>query len=237
MAEPTRQLSASLDELTKFLVGDQTMGATLQRIAELGEAAIDGAHLTGLTLLTKEGHPTTAVCTDPDTPSLDAIQYESGDGPCLTAFREMRVVSVPEMKANTRWPEVTERASHKGVHSSLSAPLVVDDKGIGAVNFYSRTPHGFTDDDEETAQTFGLHAAVVLANAQAYWSACELSEQLQQAMVSRAEIEQAKGVLMGQSGLTSEEAFELLKRASQREIRKLREIAGEIVRRAQERRR
>ncbi len=76
----------------------------------------------------------------------------------------------------------------------------------------------------------------MLANAQAYWNAYELSQQLEQAMVSRAGIEQAKGVLMAQSGVSSDEAFELLKRASQRENRKLREVAEEIVKRAQERR-
>ncbi len=55
-------------------------------------------------------------------------------------------------------------------------------------------------------------------------------------MASRAGIEQAKGVLIAQSGVTSDEAFELLKRASQRENRKLRQVATEIVKRAQERR-
>jgi GAF domain-containing protein len=237
VAEPTEALSASIDALTSFLIGEQTMGQTLQRVAELGEAAIPGADLTGLTLLTKEGRPTTAVCTDPETAALDQIQYDVGDGPCLTAFREMRVISVPKMEAETRWPAMAARASDKGVHSSLSAPLIVADSGIGALNFYARSENAFREGDADTAQTFALHAAVVLANAQAYWSAYELSQQLEQAMVSRAEIEQAKGVIIEQSGVSSDEAFELLKRASQRENRKLREVATEIVKRAQERRR
>ncbi len=82
-----------------------------------------------------------------------------------------------------------------------------------------------------------MHASVVLANAQAYWSAYELSRQLQQAMESRASIEQAKGILIEQSGVNEDEAFQLLRRASQRENRKLRDIATEVVRRAQERQR
>ncbi len=237
MAEPSQALSASIDALTTFLVGEQTMGETLQRIAELGEAAIAGADFTGLTLLAKGGRPKTAVWTDPQTRVVDEFQYEAGDGPCLTAFRERRVISVPYMKAETRWPEVGRRATEEGVGSSLSAPLVVRDTGIGALNFYSHSENAFCKEDEETAQTFGLHAAVVLANAQAYWDAYELSQQLERAMASRAEIEQAKGILIEQSGVTSDEAFELLKRVSQRENRKLREIAAEIVKRAQERRR
>ncbi len=237
MAEPTEALSASIDALTGFLVGEQTMGETLRRIAELGQAAIPGADLTGLTLLTKDGRPTTAVSTDPDTAAVDRTQYENGDGPCLAAFREMRVITVPKMEAQTRWPEVADCAREKGVRSSLSAPLIVRESGIGALNFYSRSTEAFSEADEETAQTFSLHAAVVLANAQAYWGAYELSQQLERAMGSRAEIEQAKGVIIEQSGVTSDEAFDLLKRASQRENRKLREITTEIVNRAQERRR
>ena len=48
-------------------------------------------------------------------------------------------------------------------------------------------------------------------------------------MSSRAVIEQAKGVLMAEQGCLPEEAFELLRAASQRENVKLREIAERIV--------
>ena len=55
---------------------------------------------------------------------------------------------------------------------------------------------------------------------------------LKTALLSRAVIEQAKGILMVQSHLTSEDAFKLLVRASQRENMKLREVARRIVERA-----
>ena len=236
MAEPTESLSASIDTLTRFLVGEQTMGETLQRVAALAETAV-GADLTGVTLVNSDGRPETAVCTDPETAVVDEMQYIVGDGPCLTAFREMRMVSVPSMRQERRWRDVVRCAEEKGIRSSLSAPLIVGERGIGALNFYARSENAFADDDEETAQTFALHSAVLLANAQAYWNAYDLGQQLEQAMVSRASIEQAKGILIEQSGVTAEEAFALLKRASQRENRKLREIASEIVAHAQDRRR
>jgi AmiR/NasT family two-component response regulator len=49
------------------------------------------------------------------------------------------------------------------------------------------------------------------------------------AMESRAVIEQAKGVLMAQRHVDSDQAFEMLREASQRYNRKLREIALGIV--------
>ena len=81
----------------------------------------------------------------------------------------------------------------------------------------------------EVGLQFAAHAAIVLANSQAYWDAHQLSEDLLQAMKSRATIEQAKGILMGAQRCSADEAFQILVRASQRENRKLREIADEIV--------
>ena len=48
-------------------------------------------------------------------------------------------------------------------------------------------------------------------------------------MQSRAAIEQAKGILMATNGLDEDQAFELLVRASERENKKLRDIAQRMV--------
>ncbi len=93
-------------------------------------------------------------------------------------------------------------------------------------------PNAFADAEVEVAAQFGVQAAVVLANAQAYWDAQQLSQNLSTAMQSRAVIEQAKGILMGIQRCSADEAFQILVRASQRENRKLREIAEELVSRS-----
>ncbi|MBW3614913.1 MAG: GAF and ANTAR domain-containing protein [Actinobacteria bacterium] len=103
-------------------------------------------------------------------------------------------------------------------------------EGIGALNLYSRTESGFTDADVEVGEAFATQAAIVLANAQAYWDAYQLGVDLRTAMQSRAVIEQAKGILMATQRCTADEAFQILVRASQRENRKLREMAEELVR-------
>ena len=53
--------------------------------------------------------------------------------------------------------------------------------------------------------------------------------QLETALETRIVIEQAKGVLAAQSGIPIDGCFELLRRRSQLQNRKLREIAAEIV--------
>jgi GAF domain-containing protein len=169
------------------------------------------------------------VFTDEVVPDIDAAQYETGSGPCLDAFRHQQVFRIDDTEKDIQWPSFSESAAAHGLRSTLSVPLVARHEGVGALNFYAREPAGFSDGDVETGLQFATQAAIVLANSQAYWDAHQLGQDMAQAMKSRATIEQAKGILMGAQRCTPDEAFQILVRASQRENRKLREIAEEIV--------
>jgi GAF domain-containing protein len=221
-------VSESLAALSKFFVGDHTVQQTLQRVADLTVTAVPPADFAGLTLLV-EGRERTAVFTDPASPEIDQAQYDTGDGPCLQAFQQGEIVSVPSMADDARFPAFQAAALEHGINSTLSLPLAVDDVVSGAMNLYSKTEHGFSDADVRVGQEFASHSAIVLANALAYWDAHDLSERLGDAMASRAVIEQAKGILMGAQRCGEDEAFALLVAASQRENVKLRDIAHRIV--------
>jgi AmiR/NasT family two-component response regulator len=74
-----------------------------------------------------------------------------------------------------------------------------------------------------------------LANAQVYWDARQLSENLSQAIDSRETISQAVGILIAVGGRSPDDAFQILVNASQHENRKVRDIAQDIVNRTVER--
>jgi GAF domain-containing protein len=230
---PQEPLAQSLSALSRFFVGDGTLHETLSRVAHYAEQALPAAAMTGITMLV-DGRASTAVFTDEAAPQIDSAQYETGIGPCLDAFRHRTTFRIDDTTKDDRWAPFSEAAAAHGIGSTLSIPLVANHEGLGAMNFYSLEPNGFSQDDEEVAGQFGVQAAIVLANAQAYWDAHQLSQNLAAAMQSRAAIEQAKGILMGAQRCTADEAFQILVRASQRENRKLREIAEEIVSRAQQ---
>ena len=221
----------ALRALSRFLISESSMGDTLLQVSQITTDAMPAAEMAGIALLGEDGKPTTGVFTDPEAPEIDSAQYESGNGPCLQAWRTGRVVRLDDMsRAANDYPEFALLAKRHGVESTLSLPLMAGDHGVGALNLYSRRPNGFTEADEAIGMDLASAAAIVLANASAYWEASQLSEQLTQAMKSRAVIEQAKGVLMARSPhLGPDEAFDLLRRASQRENVKLREIAQRIV--------
>jgi hypothetical protein len=108
----------------------------------------------------------------------------------------------------------------------------VDDGVVGAMNLYARPERAFDDDDRDAALQFSAQAAIVLANAQAYWDAYELSARLGEAMKSRATIEQAKGILMLLTSCGDLVAFDLLAHISSHTHRKVRDVAGVITRSA-----
>ena len=98
---------------------------------------------------------------------------------------------------------------------------------------FAAEPNGLDEDDRSLARRIAAPAASTLANARAYRRVSRLAEQLQQALDGRAVIERAKGVLIAHTRCSEEQAFERLRRASQEQHRPLREIAAEVVARAQ----
>jgi len=172
---------------------------------------------------------------------IDQVQYDGDDGPCLEALRSGHQVAFDWNGDGNgqegRWPHVRAKAEELGVSAVLSTPLLqAPGQAIGALNIYSRDRAGFGDDARGTAELLGEHAAVLLGNALALIGATHLNEQLRAALASREIIGEAKGIIMERQSCTRDEAFDILRRASQRENRKLRDLAEELVLRVEARR-
>lgn len=221
-------LEDAVASLSQYFVGDQTLSATLHRVAELSMTALPQVSHVGITLLV-DGRPGTAIFTHPEVPEIDQAQYRTGSGPCLDAFRNGVPYVIDSTLEAGDWQEFRDSAARHGVLSSMSLPLIAHAGPIGALNMYSETEGAFEPEDLEVGGAFASQAAFVLANAQAYWDARMFSENMTQAMQSRAQIEQAKGIIMGTSGCSADEAMSLLVQQSQHQNIKLRDIAREIV--------
>jgi len=228
MAEYPDHLSEGIAELSRLLVNEEALDDTLQRVADLACRTLGGADVAGITML-RDGKPATTVFTDPTSPEVDSAQYETGIGPCLDAFRHQQVFRIESTEEDEQWSAFSEACVAHGIMSTMSLPLGVRGKGIGALNLYSKRTAAFSEDDEQLGVMLTSQASVALANAQLYESAYRMSQQLQQALTSRATIDQAKGILMAKHGVGGDEAFNILRTTSQRENRKLRELAQELV--------
>jgi GAF domain-containing protein len=213
--------------LARFFIGDSTLRETLQQVATITCEALE-ADMAGITMLV-DGRPATGVCTDEAAARIDTAQYESpGGGPCIDAFHQQVVFRIADTAVEERWPEFSSGAHAFGVRSTLSLPLTRTGRPLGALNVYSRRPGHFAE-DTTAAETLATQAAIVLANAYVYNESRELNDNLQQALTSRRTIDYAIGLVMSVGGRTPDDAFQVLVRASQRENRKLRDIATDMV--------
>jgi GAF domain-containing protein len=224
--------SKSSEALTAYFVGDLTVGAVLEKLCVAAIETIAPAVEAGLSM-TVDARIGTYVFTHDEVQVIDRAQYATGDGPCVDAFRTGEVVYVSDTGGSGPYPEFRRVAADHGMKSVLSTPMSVGEQSVGALNLYSREADAFTGDDRAAARSFANQAGYVLLNHQAYWDARSLSENLQEAMRSRSTIEQAKGIIMATTSCSPDEAFERLREQSQQENVKLRDIAEEIVRRAQ----
>ena len=223
----------ALSALARFQVTEATVGGTLSRIAEITLEAMPCAAIVGITMLGEDGQPTTAIYTNPESPEMDAAQYREGKGPCLDAWRHKKVFRLGRVdRSASEYPAFAAACADHGVQSTLSLPMISGAVVVGAMNLYARVPDGFSDHDEAVGMDLAGAAGSVLSNVSAYWTAFDLSQGLNEAMKTRAVIEQAKGMIMALSpGLSADEAFDLLRKASQRENVKLWLIAQRIVER------
>jgi GAF domain-containing protein len=225
-----------LRALSRVVLAGRSLEEVLTEVTEIAAQGIPGAESTSITLI-RADRGFTAAHAGEMALAADELQYEHGYGPCLDAGRGNVVLRVDDMRVEERWPDYARRVLATGVRSSLSIPLPYQGTSIGALNNYSAVPGAFaTPESLDAALQVAEAIAVAVVNADAHARLTEQARNMRVAMDSRAVIEQAKGVLMAQRHVDADQAFDILREASQRYNRKLRDIATGIVASTQDQR-
>ena len=218
-----------LRDLSRVVLADRELEQVLTEITGIAARGVPGAEAVSTTMLRGE-KPFTAAYSGEMAMKADELQYAEDSGPCMDAGRGGVVLRIDDMLSETRWPRYVARVREEGVRSSMSVPLPYQGNYIGALNIYSSKPAAFASPESLSAGRDVAEAiAIAVVNADAHHRLGEQARNLQLAMETRAVIEQAKGVLMAQRRVDAEAAFDILRDASQRYNRKLREIATGIV--------
>ena len=216
------ELAETFAEVARALLDEGDVEATLHRICQLAVETIEACECAGISIV--RGSHIRALATTNDVPAMvDGIQSETQQGPCIDAIKEHEVFFTGSLSGETRWPEFSRRAhDESGIESILSVRLFAREDTMGALNLYSSQPDAFDSHDMAVASVFAAHAAVALATAQH-------EEQLEAKAGSRDIIGMAKGIIMARQAVSEEEAFDMLRRASQRMNVKLRDLAERVV--------
>jgi len=176
---------------------DQPLGQVLQQVSDLATQLLPDVDALSVTLVDPDGSAHSAASTDRVSALLDERQYEDGFGPCTDAARSGGVVRIRDRGADPTYPGFSALARRHGVGSVVSVGVPGADRVVGALNIFTRAGDPLREDVVDLARVFAGYAGAALANAALYTSTVEPAEQMQQAMSSRAVIEQARGGARG----------------------------------------
>ncbi len=216
-------------ELQSLLLDTAGVESFLVEVARRAAGAVHRAQSCGITVQVSPSAQVLGATTDGFAQRMDEIQYAIDDGPCLTCLRRGVPVSVADIPSDQRWPAFARRGAEEGAGSSLSVPLVVRERTVGALNLYSRAVHALTDADRARAAQFAGYTAGAVALAAQLAEHEQREHHLETALRSRSTIDQAMGVLMAQARITADEAFEVLRQRSQHANVKLRDVAAAVI--------
>lgn len=218
------RFAQQLAAMARDLLAQESVDATLARMTGSAVELVEGCDAAGILVL-HGGKVRTFAPTEQLVVDSDRLQERLGEGPCFDAARARTGERVFRIRDLTReqpsWPAFAPEVHRLGVGSMMGFLLYTEDEDLGALNIYSRRPGAFTEASELAGWLLASHAAVAFSSARTH-------AQMEQAVATRHLIGEAMGILMGSHRLTEEQAFDVLRRYSQENNVKLREVARRV---------
>ena len=218
----------ALVELGKLRFGEMGVEDAIREIVHTTHAMfdVDGA---GLMLADAEQHLRSVAASDDRFAHLEELQIHHQEGPCIEAFDVKELVSAEDSADDRRWPKFSDAAVARKVRAVLASPLPYNQDAVGVVAVLSEQRRPWSAEGELALLAFTDLAALLIASMMQSEQQSEMAVQLQGALNSRQVIEQAKGVLVGQRGITARAAYEQLRSRARDERRKLSVVCAEVV--------
>jgi GAF domain-containing protein len=215
-----------LAQAARSMQAKTSVQATLDEAVTAATEIIEGCDLAGMSVVSPTRIETPAGSSEL-LRRLDELQFELREGPCYDALHTDEVVIGRNLTEDERWPSWGPRAAREvGVRSSVSYRLFSGENTLGAMNLYSLEVDAFDVEDIHNGGALAAHVAVALGEAQNVTN-------LETAIDVRTGIGRAEGILMERFDLSPEQAFAVLRRASQAHNIKLNRVAEELVRTSQ----
>ncbi len=236
-SEPDRRrtgLAAVFAEISRALYSAHTVEETLRLTVGYSVGTIDAC--SGAVISVLEGEEiVTRVWSQPEFLEVETAQYRTHQGPSVDAITRGVSFFVDDFLTDTRWPDFGPEAARAGIRSALAFCLV-GERVLGVLTLYAQLPRAFGATDRATGLIFATHAGVALAAAEDLADVTEALavetmrlENLHGALATRQLIGRAEGILMQRELITADQAFDLLRQASQNLNTKLNEIAQYVV--------
>ncbi len=228
---PTERLMRAL--AASGHAGNGSPEGMLSRVSDLATICLPGC--SGAVLYARRDEEEYTAASHPHVATLLERQLDRDDDPLVEALRQQATIRVSDTMDDRRWPAFCADAVAHGIHTALVLPAGteyegVEERDVTICVLYGARGHAL---DQPAAIAMAAllteQAAVALGNDETVTEARESAVQSQQALETRGEIEQAKGMIMQALDCGPDEAFEELRRTSQKSNRKLHDVAHLIT--------
>ncbi len=189
---------------------------------------VDGA---GIMLMSGD-IPRGSLCTTNEVSHLiEELQYTLGEGPCVDAYQQGRVVAEPNLAepATPRWVAFTPPALDAGVRAVFGFPMRAGAVRLGALNLYRDWSGPLTDDQHADALVLADLAARWVLEAQAGAPLDAVAQELEIGANFHFLVHNAAGILSVQRDISVTEALIRLRAYAFSNDRLLTDVADDIV--------
>ena len=186
---------------------------------------VTGCDLASL-MLRRNGRLITAAASSEVARQIDEMEREIGEGPCVDAILDEAAYVDADLTDGSPWPTLADKILERTtVRGTAGFRLIAEHQKVGALNLFSDTPGALTDESVDQAAVLAAFTSVSLAAVSGQQSA----DTLKAGLVSNREVGKAIGLLMAFHKINDEQAFDILRKASQDMNVKLSVIAREVV--------
>ena len=221
---PYKAYMNTLSKISKAITSDLYLEDMLKLIVTL-TANVMKAKICSLWLLnTATGELKIRATQSMSSEYLKERTINTGEGIVGLIAKEKKAIVISDVSKDERYKE-KRLAQKENLVSMLSVPMMVKKKVIGVINCYTTVAYEFTKGDISLLNTVANQAAVAIANTELMVKTKIIQEELE----TRKRVEKAKGILMTAQGISEDESYNLIRKASMNKRVPMKEIAEAII--------
>lgn len=213
--EPLPETRSAIEEFGPF-VDDLDLLEHLQRSATLVRAVVPSCVGLSLAML-DEGLTFTLRATSEEITGLDAVQYLA-DGPCVEGALQGQSIAfeATDPLDEARWSLFARATAAAGVASTLTLPIVENDRVVGSVNLYASQPHAFDSHHEHLALILDAWAPGAITDADMRFETRRAAQRAPEILREQMLVAQAVGTVIASEGIDPDTAQDLFEAAAAR---------------------
>jgi len=162
---------------------------------------------------------------------IEDLQYTLGEGPCVDAYHEDRVVLEPDLADpdTPRWLAFSPAAVQAGARAVFGFPVRIGGVRLGALNVYQDRPGSLSDDQHADALVMADVVARWVLDVQAGAPPGALAHELEEGGELYFVVHNAAGIVSVQLGVSVTEALIRLRAYAFTNGRLVRDVAEDVV--------